>query len=76
MNAYTIDLTTGEATQQSAGSRGAATDDGYFVDPTALEDPAVRRALGDIYQALRERRFARPIDDATTRGTTSEPPVK
>lgn len=58
MNTYTIDLATGEITQATpAPANVATTDDSYFVDPEAITQPDVRRALGDIYQAIRTRRF-------------------
>lgn len=61
--AYAIDLATGEATQLGpADAIGAATDDSYFIDPAALAQPATRRALGDIYQAIRSRRFTAAAD--------------
>lgn len=62
MNTYTIDLATGEVTQQSAGIRGAATADESFIDPEILKDPEVRRSLGDIYAAIRSRRFVKRDD--------------
>jgi hypothetical protein len=69
---YTIDLATGESTPTGpAPAIGAATDDAYFscaeafIDPDALAKPEVRRALGDIYQAIRSRRFVRNADQQT-----------
>lgn len=58
MTTYHLDLTTGEVTQLGPAATSAAyTDDAYFIDPEALQQPEVKRALGDIYQALRTGRF-------------------
>jgi hypothetical protein len=58
VNTYHIDTDTGEVEHLTpVPAVAATTDDAYFVDPAALEQPEVRRALGDIYQALRTRRF-------------------
>lgn len=63
MTTYHIDLTNAEASQVGPATGHAAyTSDEYFIDPEALKDPEVRRSLGDIYAAIRSRRFVKRDD--------------
>lgn len=75
MTTYHLDLDTGELTQLApAAAIAAYTDDCYFIDPEALKQPDVKRALGDIYHALRTRRFASSTGPtATDGGEAGEP---